>query len=55
MPGTGLVPGLLQNENYARALFKTAVFQRSFQELTAQLQVRMTRQRRLFDEENPLE
>ena len=51
----GLVPGLLQTEDYARALFEAAVLPLTPEELDAQVLVRMIRQRRLVDDDYPLE
>jgi transcriptional regulator with XRE-family HTH domain len=51
----GYVPGLLQTEDYARALFDTAVIRRSKEKLENEVEVRMFRQRRLTDEDDPLE
>jgi len=50
----GYVPGLLQTREYARAMFTSGVVERSAERLEAQLEVRMIRQRRLTDTENPL-
>jgi transcriptional regulator with XRE-family HTH domain len=51
----GYVPGLLQTREYARAVFTSGVVERSLDRLEAQLEVRMIRQRRLIDAENPLQ
>jgi hypothetical protein len=51
----GYVPGLLQTREYARAMFTSGVVERSAERLEAQLEVRMIRQRRLSDVENPLQ
>lgn len=51
----GYVPGLLQTRDYARAIFTSGVVERSAERLEAQLEVRMIRQRRLTDTENPLQ
>jgi transcriptional regulator with XRE-family HTH domain len=51
----GYVPGLLQTEDYARALFEAAVTPRTKENLENEIEVRMIRQRRLTDDDNPLE
>jgi transcriptional regulator with XRE-family HTH domain len=50
-----LVPGLLQTEDYARALFESGREARREEWIINQLAVRMTRQERLTDEEIPLD
>ena len=50
-----LVPGLLQTEEYARALFTSGSRVRSEEWIANQLSVRLNRQERLTDEEHPLE
>ncbi len=50
-----LVPGLLQTEEYARALFTSGSRTRSEEWIANQLAVRLNRQERLTDEEHPLE
>jgi transcriptional regulator with XRE-family HTH domain len=49
------VPGLLQTADYARALFKSSWKARSEEWISNRLEVRLTRQERLTDEEHPLE
>lgn len=51
----GYVPGLLQTEDYARALFQASLIRRTQENLANELQVRMIRQRRLTGAEHPLE
>jgi len=48
------VPGLLQTEQYALAVFRGSTFPRSEEKLTAEVAVRMIRQRRLTSDEDPL-
>lgn len=48
------IPGLLQTEPYMRALFRTGL-RRTKKEFDNQVAVRLIRQRRLTDEDNPLE
>jgi len=48
------VPGLLQTEDYIRALFATGKIKRTKKELENQISVRLIRQRRLVDEQEPL-
>ncbi|GDY33264.1 DUF5753 domain-containing protein [Gandjariella thermophila] len=48
------VPGLLQTEQYAWAIFRGSTFPRSQERLAADVAVRMIRQRRLTSEEDPL-
>jgi len=48
------VPGLLQTEQYALAVFRGSPFPRSEERLAAEVAVRMIRQRRLTSEEDPL-
>jgi transcriptional regulator with XRE-family HTH domain len=48
------VPGLLQTADYARALFQASVNRRSAEQLRPLVAVRMIRQRRLTDPEDPL-
>lgn len=50
-----LVPGLLQIEDYARALFESGRGSRPIEWIINQLAVRMTRQERLIDEIYPIE
>jgi transcriptional regulator with XRE-family HTH domain len=50
-----LVPGLLQTAEYARAVFTSGNRQRAEDWIANQLEVRLTRQERLTDEEHPLE
>jgi transcriptional regulator with XRE-family HTH domain len=50
-----LVPGLLQTEEYARALFTSGSQPRREDWIANQLAVRLNRQERLTDEEHPLE
>jgi transcriptional regulator with XRE-family HTH domain len=49
------IPGLLQTEAYARALFDNAVLPLPKVQRVRQVQVRMLRQRRLYTEDDPLE
>ncbi|MBB4904248.1 helix-turn-helix domain-containing protein [Actinophytocola algeriensis] len=49
-----LVPGLLQTAEYARAVFTSGSRQRTEDWIANQLEVRLTRQERLTDEEHPL-
>jgi len=49
------VPGLLQTEGYMRALFEVHRLQRSNRELENQVKVRLIRQLRLTDSDDPLE
>jgi hypothetical protein len=49
------VPGLLQTADYARALFQGSARQRSAEVLDRAIAVRMIRQERLTDDEEPLE
>jgi DNA-binding XRE family transcriptional regulator len=49
------VPGLLQTEEYMRALFEANHLQRSDREFENQVKVRLIRQLRLTDSEDPLE
>jgi hypothetical protein len=49
------VPGLLQTADYARALFQGSARQRSAEALEREITVRMIRQERLADAEEPLE
>jgi transcriptional regulator with XRE-family HTH domain len=49
------VPGLLQTADYARALFESSWKGRSEEWISNRLEVRLTRQERLTDEEHPLE
>ena len=49
-----LVPGLLQTADYARALFSASGLRRSAEWIDKQLEVRMIRQERLVDDEQPL-
>ena len=49
------VPGLLQTRDYARILFTSGVVEWTDEQLAAQLEVRMIRQRRLSDDANPLQ
>ncbi|HEX6357428.1 helix-turn-helix transcriptional regulator [Actinophytocola sp.] len=49
------VPGLLQTADYAQALFESSWKARTEEWITNRLAVRLTRQERLTDEENPLE
>jgi transcriptional regulator with XRE-family HTH domain len=51
----GYIPGLLQTADYARALFQAESACPLEQALENEVRVRMIRQRRLTDEENPLE
>jgi transcriptional regulator with XRE-family HTH domain len=51
----GFVPGLLQTEEYASALFRASLIKRTRVELENQIRIRMIRQRRLIDEGNPLD
>ncbi len=51
---TGFVPGLLQVDGYTRALFDASPVPRTPAEREAEVAVRMIRQRRLSDEEDPL-
>jgi transcriptional regulator with XRE-family HTH domain len=48
------VPGLLQTERYAWAIFRSSPFPRSEEMMAANVTVRMIRQRRLTSEEDPL-
>lgn len=48
------LPGLLQTENYMRAVFDASSLNRTKSELTTQIKVRMIRQQRLVDEDRPL-
>jgi transcriptional regulator with XRE-family HTH domain len=50
-----LLPGLLQTEDYARAVFNSGREVRREDWIANQLAVRITRQERLTDEEHPLE
>jgi transcriptional regulator with XRE-family HTH domain len=50
-----LVPGLLQTADYARALFESGRTERSQEWVADRLNVRLIRQDRLTDEEQPLE
>lgn len=50
-----LVPGLLQTSDYASALFAAARVRRSREWIDNQLAVRLIRQERLVDEDNPLQ
>jgi transcriptional regulator with XRE-family HTH domain len=49
-----LLPGLLQTEAHARAIFDKSIMPRSRKTIDNQTKVRMRRQERLFDKENPL-
>lgn len=49
------IPGLLQTEAYMRALFSTGKVQRTRERLANDVAARLHRQRRLLDEEFPLE
>jgi DNA-binding XRE family transcriptional regulator len=49
------IPGLLQTEEYMRALFEAGRLQRSGREFENQVKVRLIRQLRLTDSEDPLE
>jgi transcriptional regulator with XRE-family HTH domain len=49
------LPGLLQTEAYIRALFERDVLRRTRAELNNQISVRLIRQQRLVNDENPLE
>ena len=49
------IPGLLQTEGYMRALFEANRLQRSDREFENQVAVRLIRQLRLTDSEDPLE
>jgi transcriptional regulator with XRE-family HTH domain len=49
-----LVPGLLQTAEYARSVFTSGSRQRAEDWIANQLEVRLTRQERLTDEEHPL-
>ena len=49
------LPGLLQTEDYARALFQGSMVRRAERALANEIEVRMIRQRRLTAEEDPLE
>lgn len=51
----GYVPGLLQTEAYARAMFEASPTRRTQQELATQLRIRAIRQRRLTAEDDPVE
>jgi transcriptional regulator with XRE-family HTH domain len=48
-------PGLLQTEAYVRALLASSRRKRTTQQIDNEVEVRLIRQRRLTDEENPLE
>ncbi|HEV2780091.1 MAG TPA: helix-turn-helix transcriptional regulator [Actinophytocola sp.] len=48
-------PGLLQTEAYVRALLSSSRRKRTKQQIDNEVEVRLIRQRRLTDEENPLE
>ncbi|MCP2165937.1 helix-turn-helix protein [Goodfellowiella coeruleoviolacea] len=48
------LPGLLQIESYMRELFNSHWLQRSPQEIQTEITIRLLRQRRLTDEDNPL-
>ncbi|MGI5130344.1 DUF5753 domain-containing protein [Pseudonocardia sp. CA-107938] len=50
----GFIPGLLQTRDYARIMFTSDVVEWTDEQLKAELEVRMIRQRRLSDEANPL-
>jgi transcriptional regulator with XRE-family HTH domain len=50
-----MVPGLLQTADYARAMFTSGQEPRRAEWIANQLEVRLTRQERLTDEEHPLE
>jgi transcriptional regulator with XRE-family HTH domain len=50
----GYVPGLLQTEDYALALFRASPMRRTESTLANEIKVRTIRQRRLTAEENPL-
>ncbi len=50
-----VMPGLLQTADYARELFRTALYRRSTETLDRIVTVRMIRQERLTSEEAPLE
>jgi hypothetical protein len=49
------LPGLLQTEGYTRALFTSGKVQRSRERLANDVAARLHRQRRLTDEDSPLE
>ncbi|RZS41270.1 helix-turn-helix protein [Herbihabitans rhizosphaerae] len=49
------LPGLLQTEAYARALFRKSLMVRSAAQRDNEVKVRMIRQRRLSDDQRPLE
>jgi hypothetical protein len=51
----GFIPGLLQTADYARALFTSAPVRRTADQLAHDIEVRMIRQRRLTEVEEPLE
>jgi transcriptional regulator with XRE-family HTH domain len=51
----GFLPGLLQTEDYAQRLFRASLIRRTQAEFDNQLRIRMIRQRRLTDDENPLD
>lgn len=50
-----LIPGLLQTEAYARAIFEGRLHPWTAQELANNVALRMARQRRLTDRENPID
>lgn len=50
----GVVPGLLQTPDYARALFESSATPRSAEYIDNAVEVRMVRQRRLKSEDDPL-
>src|SRR6266536_3697816 len=49
------LPGLLQTEAYMRALFDQSPLPRTAKKMNDDVAVRMIRQQRLFDDEDPLE
>ena len=51
----GYLPGLLQTEDYALSLFQASPMHRNQEALANEIKVRLIRQRRLTDENNPLE
>jgi hypothetical protein len=49
------VPGLLQTADYARAMFMSEVIERAPDRVATSVEVRVLRQRRLTDEQHPLQ
>jgi uncharacterized protein DUF5753/helix-turn-helix protein len=51
----GYVPGLLQTEDYARAMFEASPTRRTRDEVASQLRIRAIRQQRLTCDDDPVE